>query len=213
MLGGPTLVKQDATPERRIHPLLRHPLFALLGLRPILGQHTPAEDAALRKWAYGRRSVVEIGVAEGASAITLRQVMSTEGKLWLIDPFHLSRLQRLNAIKRVAHRAVNEIHNGRVTWIDKFSFQAVKQWFEQIDFLFIDGDHSEAGVQRDWDDWHQYVIRGGIVAFHDAAIFDGGWPQPDWGPVKVVDRLFRKRPLSGWNIVHEVDSLVVVQRS
>jgi hypothetical protein len=209
----PTLLRQDATPEGRTHSLLRHPVFALLGLRPILGQHTHAEDAALREWATGRSKLVEIGVAEGASAVTFRRVMSPQGNLWLIDPFHLSRLQRINVMERVAHRAVNYIDNGHVVWISKFSFEAVKDWADQIDFLFLDGDHSERGVQRDWDDWHQYVIPGGVVAFHDAAIFQGGWPQPNWGPVRVVDRLFRSQALSGWRIVHEVDSLVVVQRS
>jgi predicted O-methyltransferase YrrM len=183
-----------------------------MGLRPILGQHTHAEDTALREWATGRSRLVEIGVAEGASAVTFRQAMSPQGCLWLIDPFHLSRLQRINAMKRVAHRAVNDIKNGRVVWIDKFSFEAAKAWVNQIDFLFLDGDHSETGVQRDWDDWHQYVILGGIVAFHDAAVFEGGWPQPNWGPVRVVNRLFRSRALSGWRIVQEVDSLVVVER-
>ena len=213
MSSKPTLVRQDATPERRTNALLRHPVFALMGLRPILGQHTHAEDATLREWATGRSRLVEIGVAEGASAVTLRRVMSAEGMLWLIDPFHLSRVQHLNAMKRVAHRAVNDIDNGRVVWINKFSFEAVKDWVDQIDFLFLDGDHSEMGVQRDWDDWCQYVIPGGIVAFHDAAIFQGGWTQPNWGPVRVVDKLFRSQTLSGWRIVHEVDSLVVVQRS
>jgi predicted O-methyltransferase YrrM len=206
-------VRQDATPEIKTHSLLRHPVFALLGFRPILGQHTRAEDDALRQWANGKSRLVEIGVAEGASAVTLRQAMSPKGSLWLIDPFHLSRVQHLNALKRVAQRAVNEVKNGRVVWIYKFSFEAVRDWVDQIDFLFIDGDHSETGVQRDWDDWHQYVIPGGLVAFHDAAIFQGGWPQQNWGPVRLVDRLFRSRTLSGWRIVHEVDSLVFVQRS
>jgi predicted O-methyltransferase YrrM len=205
-------VKQDGTPERRTHSLLLHPVFALLGLRPIFGQHTHAEDVALREWATGRSRLVEIGVAEGASAVTLRRVMSPVGSLWLIDPFHLSRLQPFNAMKYVAHRAVNDVNNGRVVWVTKFSFEAAKDWIDQIDFLFIDGDHSETGVQRDWDDWHKYVIPGGIVAFHDATIFQGGWPQPNWGPVRVVDKLFRSQPLPGWRIVHEVDSLVVIQR-
>jgi hypothetical protein len=209
----PTLVRQDATPERRTHLLFRHPVFALLGFRPILGQHTHAEDAALGEWATGRTKLVEIGVAEGASAVTLRRVMSPRGIFWLIDPFHLSRLQRINAMKRVAHRAVDDINNGRVVWISKFSFEAVKGWVDPIDFLFLDGDHSEAGIQKDWDDWHQYVIPGGVVAFHDAALFPGGWPKPNWGPVRVVDRLFRSRAIPGWRIVLEVDSLVVVQRS
>jgi Methyltransferase domain len=209
----PTFVRQGATPERHTPSLLRHPIFALMGLRPVVGQHTYAEDAALREWAAGKSKLVEIGVAEGASAITLRQAMAPDGILWLIDPFHLSRVQRLNAMRRVAHRAVNIVNNGRVVWVNKFSFEAVKGWVGQIDFLFLDGDHSETGVQRDWEDWHPYVISGGIVAFHDAAIFRGGWPQPNWGPVRLVDRLFRSRVLSGWRIIDEVDSLVLVQRS
>lgn len=209
----PTLVNKDATPERRILQLLRHPVFALLGIRPVLGQHTQAEDAALRKWAAGKSSLVEIGVAEGASAVTLRQVMSPQGSLRLIDPFHLSRLQGLNAMRRVAHRVVDDIRIGRVAWINRFSFEAAKDWVDPIDFLFIDGDHSETGVQQDWDDWHRHMVPGGIVAFHDAAVFPGGWPQPDWGPVRVVNRLFRSQTSSGWKIVQEVDSLVVVQRT
>lgn len=184
-----------------------------MGLRPVLGQHTHGEDTALRKWATGKSRLVEIGVAEGASAVTLREAMAAQGNLWLIDPFHLSRFQRLNAMKRVAHQAVGRIKNGRAIWIRKFSFEAAKDWDGQIDFLFIDGDHSEAGVQRDWGEWNQYVMPGGIVAFHDAATFKGGWPQPDWGPVRVVNRVFRSSALLGWSIVDEVDSLVVVQRS
>lgn len=205
-------MKKDATPERRVYPLFRHPIFALFGLRPTLGQHTQAEDAALREWASGKSKLVEIGVAEGASAVALREVMSSGGRLWLIDPYHLSRVQQFNAMRRAARHAVGNISNGHVTWINKFSFEAVRDWADQIDFLFIDGDHSESGVQRDWDDWHRHVIPGGLVAFHDAAVFEGGWPRADWGPVRVVDRLFRSQTLSGWKIVHEVDSLIVVQR-
>ena len=195
------------------HPLLRHPMFAWLGLRPLLGQHTAAEHNALQTWATGRSSLVEIGVAEGASAVALRESMSRGGTLHLIDPFHLSRLQYINATKRAAHRAVGRCRNGRVVWIEKFSADAATDWNGSIDFLFIDGDHSEAGVQRDWDDWHCFVIRGGVVAFHDAAVFAGGWPQPDWGPVRIVDKLFRLRPLDGWRIAEQVDSLVIVERS
>jgi hypothetical protein len=99
-----------------------------------------------------------------------------------------------------------------VVWIEKFSFDAAYAWDNSIDFLFLDGDHSEAGIQRDWDDWHRFVVPGGVVAFHDAAIFLGGWPQHDWGPVRLVDRLFRGKTLPGWRIVEQVDSLVVVER-
>jgi cephalosporin hydroxylase len=36
-----------------------------------------------------------------------------------------------------------------------------------VDFLFIDGDHSETGVARDFEDYRSLVRPGGIVAFHD----------------------------------------------
>jgi predicted O-methyltransferase YrrM len=206
------LRSKDVAAGGSMHPLLRHPVFAWLGFRPLLGQHTPAEQNALQTWSAGRSSLVEIGVAEGASAVALRKSMSPSGTLYLIDPFHLSRVRYVNATKRVAHRAVKRCRNGQVVWIEKFSIDAASEWNGPIDFLFIDGDHSEAAVQGDWDDWHRFVIHGGVVAFHDAATFSGGWPQPDWGPVRLVDKLFRSRALVGWRIVHQVDSLVIVER-
>ena len=38
---------------------------------------------------------------------------------------------------------------------------------EQVDVLFIDGDHTEAGVEKDYQDYHHLVRPGGIIAFHD----------------------------------------------
>ena len=207
-----TLLTEGATPESGVHPLLRHPVFAWLGLRPVLGQHTAGEHRTLRKWAKGKTSLVEIGVAEGASAVALREAMSASGTLWLIDPFHLSRMRYLNATKRAAHRAVEGCRNGRVVWIEKFSSAAVNDWNAYIDFLFIDGDHSGIGAERDWESWHRFVVPGGVVAFHDSATFPGGWTEKDWGPVKLVDRLFRDAALPGWRIAEQIDSLVVVER-
>jgi predicted O-methyltransferase YrrM len=139
--------------------------------------------------------------------------MSSEGVLYLVDPFHLSRSPRINATKRAARRALARCQNGQVVWIEKFSSQAVKAWTRPLDFLFLDGDHSESAVRQDWNDWHRFVVPGGVVVFHDARIFPGGWPQPDWGTVKVVDAFFRHRAGLAWTIAEEVDSLVVAQRN
>ena len=70
-----------------------HSVYAWLGLRPFVAQHTAAEHAALQRWATGRKTLAEIGVAEGVSALALREAMSPDGTLYLIDPFHLSRLR------------------------------------------------------------------------------------------------------------------------
>jgi hypothetical protein len=192
--------------------LLRHPVYAFLGLRPALAQHTAPEHAALRRWAKGRSTLVEIGVAEGVSALALRDTMSPEGTLHLIDPYHLSRFSGLNFTKRVAHRAVKSRSGGKVVWIEKFSQDAVREWTAPIDLLVIDGDHSDVGVEADWNDWNRFVKPGGLVIFHDACLFPGGWTRPDYGPVNLVNRLFRENLVPGWTIAEEVHSLLVVER-
>jgi predicted O-methyltransferase YrrM len=196
----------------KLVPLLRHPVYACLRLRPALAQHTAAEHDALQRWAKGRSILVEIGVAEGVSALALREAMSTNGTLYLIDPFHLSRFPALNFMKRAAHRTVASCSRGKVVWIEKFSYDAIREWTAPIDLIVIDGDHSDAGVERDWNDWSRFVKPGGVVIFHDACLFPGGWTRPDYGPVKLVNRLFRANLSSGWTIAEEVHSLLVIER-
>lgn len=38
---------------------------------------------------------------------------------------------------------------------------------EKVDFLFIDGDHTEQGVTADYNDYKEFVRPGGLIAFHD----------------------------------------------
>lgn len=38
---------------------------------------------------------------------------------------------------------------------------------EPVDFLFIDGDHTEAGVTQDYEFYSPLVRPGGLIAFHD----------------------------------------------
>ena len=38
---------------------------------------------------------------------------------------------------------------------------------EKVDLLFIDGDHTEKGVEADYRDYEHLVRPGGIIAFHD----------------------------------------------
>jgi predicted O-methyltransferase YrrM len=47
--------------------------------------------------------------------------------------------------------------------------ERVSRWFSSkpIDFLFIDGDHSEDGVRLDYERFSPLVRPGGLIAFHD----------------------------------------------
>jgi len=176
-----------------------------------MAQHTEAEHRALEKHALGRKSLVEIGVAEGASAIALQTAMSPEGTLYLVDPFHLARVPMLNFVRRAAERAVSSHARSKIVWIESFSHDAARNWNKPIDFLLIDGDHHEEAVEQDWKDWSPHVIEKGVVVFHDARVFPHGWTTKDYGPVRFVDRMFREAS-SDWAICEEVDSLVIVSR-
>ena len=199
-------------PEIWTSRAMKHPFFAWAGLRPPIAQHTAPEHHALEKHARGCKGVVEIGVAEGASAIALRSAMDPGGTLYLVDPFHLSRVPMLNFLRRAARRAVSVKAGPKIVWIEAFSQEAVRAWNRPIDFLLIDGDHREEAVEKDWIDWHPYVMDDGVIAFHDARVFPGGWTSPGYGPVRFVDRAFRNNPLPSWTIVEEVDSLVFVRK-
>lgn len=191
---------------------MRHPFFAWAGLRAPIAQHTEAEHRALEKYARGCKSLVEIGVAEGASAIALRTAMNPEGTLYLVDPFHLSRVPLLNFLRRAAKRAVSVKGGPKIVWVEGFSHDAARHWDQPIDFLLIDGDHREEAVEQDWNDWSPHVVENGVVVFHDARLFPGGWTSADYGPVKFVSRMFRRTSSPEWTIREEVDSLVIVDR-
>src|SRR5947209_10181814 len=121
----------------------KHPFFAWAGFRPPIAQHTLAEHQAMEKFACGCTSLVEIGVAEGASAVALRTAMDPAGSLYLVDPFHLSRVPMLNFLRRAARRAVAAKSGAKIVWIEAFSRKAAATWKGPIDFLLIDGDHRE----------------------------------------------------------------------
>lgn len=212
VLSLPSTSENALNYESNFSPVLRHPVCAWLGLRPVLAQHTAAEHAALKRLATNRSTIVEIGVAEGVSALAMREVMAENGTLYLIDPFHLSRVPGLNFTKRAAHRAVGSCRRASAVWIEKFSFEAALKWVDHIDLLLIDGDHSENGVQKDWVQWSRFVVPGGLAIFHDALLFEGGWTTPEYGPVRVANRLFRTGSTPDWAIVEEIHSLLVVQR-
>ena len=38
-----------------------HSVYAWLGLRPFVAQHTAAEHAALQRWATGRKTLLKLG--------------------------------------------------------------------------------------------------------------------------------------------------------
>jgi predicted O-methyltransferase YrrM len=69
-----------------------------------------------------------------------------------------------------------------------------------IDVLFVDGDHSEAGVRADVDHWSPHLTPGGHLLFHDAVEASDFVPTYDDGPARVAAQLgagFERRDGAG----------------
>ena len=111
-------------------------------------------------------------------------------------------------IRHIAHREVASVHNGEVSWLRTIGTAAARD-HGMVDFVFIDGDHSEQGLLADWQAWSPLVESGGIVALHDSRSTPQR-PIDDAGSVKVTnDVILRDERFS---VVDTVDSLTVLQR-
>jgi predicted O-methyltransferase YrrM len=185
-------------------------LFAVLGLRSPIAQHTTAEAELLRRYAAGAGSIVELGVAEGRSAKLFGDAVKPGGTVYLIDPYPPGRIFGMNMRQIVAKRVAKTRDGARMCWIRSYSSEAAQRWKVPIDFLFIDADHRYVEVKRDWEDWNGFVVPGGCVALHDARVFAGGWTTPEYGPVRLV-RSIQESP--DWEGVDCADSTVVFRKA
>jgi predicted O-methyltransferase YrrM len=194
------------------------------GLIPPRVMHTQREADLLASLAAGRRVAVEIGVYEGSSALVLARTLPPDAVLHLIDPFADSRGLRAGwqgnawATRRVVDRAVRERGGPTVRWHVERSQDTGRRWAEEVDFVFIDGDHAAESCRADWELFSRWVRPGGVVVLHDARMDkpgggglpgNGGVP----GPTQLVDELFRgDDAIAGWHIATERDCMVAVER-
>ena len=57
----------------------------------------------------------------------------------------------------------------------------------KFDFIFIDGDHSYAGVKRDYESSLPYLSENGLMIFHD--VWWDVEPRPVKGPIQLLQEL------------------------
>ncbi len=92
--------------------------------------------------------------------------------------------------------------------IKALSHEAAPHFDSPIDFLFIDGDHTWQGIERDWTDWFPKVAAGGVIALHDCRVSANS-------PVELGSMKFYRERLAELNTIIEVDgvdSLVVFKK-
>jgi predicted O-methyltransferase YrrM len=187
--------------------VVSHYIAWTIGLAPATTQTTAAERDCLARHAAGRRRLVEIGVWHGVTTRRLRAAMHPQGVLSAVDPFPVGRLG-FSVQQHIAHREVDAVANGYVAWL-RTTGDAAARDHTSVDFVFIDGDHSEDGLLADWRAWSPLVEPGGIVALHDSRSTPER-PIDGAGSVKVTnDVILRDRQFA---VVEAVDSLTVLRK-
>jgi len=187
--------------------VLSHYIAWTVGLAPATTQTTSAERECLARHATGRRRLVEIGVWHGVTTKRLRAAMHAQGVLSAVDPFPVGRLG-FSVQQQIAHREVRATANGQIAWLRTTGAAAARD-HQPVDFVFIDGDHSEVGLLADWRAWSQLVEPGGIIALHDSRSTPE-CPIDDAGSVKVTNEVILRD--ERFSVVDTVDSLTVLQR-
>lgn len=121
--------------------------------------------------------IVNIGAWHGTSTVAMLEtrpdafIFSVDVKPW--------PLERENLIKYgLDHRRVVRIL-GNSAEID---------WPFDIDAIYIDGDHREAGIKADCEAWLHKVKPGGMIMFHDYIPLR---PPKKNQVAKVVDSFFK----------------------
>jgi len=161
-------------------------------------------------------TVVEIGSWQGKSTYCILSGLKS-GKLYAIDPFNASGgedwnedeyqqiAKGINLLETFKTNVRKFLKVGKVEVRQGFSKQ-FKDEFEEIHFLFIDGDHSIKGCQEDYDLFAHRVVRGGYIAFHD---FHPG--RPELGPTHVINEVILKEKL--FSFYGRYDSLWIGKRN
>lgn len=147
--------------------------------RPILIAQVRSEIAQLAKLLQelAPKRSLEIGTNYGGTLFLLCALSPPDAKIISVDlpsgPFGGGYPRRKATLFRKFPRGKQELHLIRA---DSHSPNAYRQVLEilngkQLDYLFLDADHTYGGVKQDFQMYAPLVRSGGIVAFHDITTY------------------------------------------
>ncbi len=119
----------------------------------------------------------EIGVAEGFHVFKYLKTNKKIQKIYLVDPYeeyemdgkhHNYSSSEKNAKKRLS------IFKKKLVWVKKTSKDASPEVPDNLDFVYIDANHSYQNTSEDIFLWYKKIRKGGILGGHDfSASFPG----------------------------------------
>lgn len=111
----------------------------------------------------------EMGVSKGANAQNILKELNIK-KLYLIDEY---KFYGGIVTQEIHNKTYNDVcnlfkENNKVEIIKKDSFLASKLIKDnELDFIYIDGNHKFDYVLKDLDAWYPKIKEGGIISGHD----------------------------------------------
>jgi cephalosporin hydroxylase len=139
--------------------------------------------------------ILEIGTAKGGTLFLFSNIAHEEATLISVDLYQTVE-------KRILFRYIKK-EKQKIYLIqgDSHSIETLRKIEgilkgRNVDFLFIDADHSYEGVKKDFEMYSPLVRKGGIIAFHDIipdyytkyGIKTGSWADEVykfWNEIKV----------------------------
>ncbi len=185
--------------------------------REIEGWLTDREALGLYRTAQSLPNpckIVEIGSWKGKSTFCLAKGIRS-GFVVAIDPFDAageSGSRELYHAQQGSAPLVEQFKSNLAPYglLDKIDIRAgyssaFAGAIKEIDFLFIDGDHSKEGCEYDFRTFGPEVKRGGFLGFHD---YDKR--RLELGPGWVVETIVR--PSAEWAFWKRHESLIIFKK-
>lgn len=152
---------------------------------------------------------LEIGCLDGFSTVVILD--SSALNLTSVDPFIPDSMEASLVGSKDRFLANVQPYGLRSRLIADYSWNVAPTWTEPLDFLFIDGDHKWAAVDRDFTDWAPKLKTGGLLAMHDARMNRPGGATFHPGPSQVAHVRIFMQPET-WQVVAEAYSLVIARK-
>ncbi len=185
-----------AKPERLSEAQIRAKILNLKrNMEDAWGESYRAVAALIKE--HGLRTGIEIGSAFGGNAESMLS-RTDISSLTCIDPYEHTPgyddamnlpQNEFDVLFRMTSDRLKRY--GQCRLLRQYSFDAIKEISGQVDFVYIDADHSYEGVMRDLGDWFFKVRTGGIMMGHDY-----GHGQFE-GVKRAVDQFFQR---FGWEV-------------
>lgn len=181
-----------------------------LGLEKAHTQTTENEQACIRKYARNAKNCLEIGVYEGVNTALIAASMLPDGKLYAIDPFFKGTLgicyHEIVAKTSLRRKGLLE----KVEFIPKLSFEAGNDVPDDLDFIFVDGDHSLEGIRKDWEIFSRKLKPEGFILLHDTSVPPHDPSVANLGSYAYFNEIIKND--ERFSLLETVDSLNVLKR-